>query len=136
MKFLYKGYDGGEKSGVIGYWLFEIKWLFSIVLLHFKEGTRENYHSHAFNAYSFFIYGEVEEQHLDKEPIIWRPSFFPKYTPKSTFHKVRALTDTWCLSLRGPWSKYWYEYNPESKEYIKLTNHRKIVDKSFIKPIL
>jgi len=129
MKFLQFGTDGGKDSGVTGFWICEIKWLFSIVLLHFKKGSRENYHSHAFNAYSFFISGMVEEQLLNDSPIIWTSSWYPKYTPTSTFHRVNALENTWCLSFRGPWSKYWYEYAPKNNEYIQLTNNRTIVNK-------
>lgn len=95
----------------------------------FKKGTRENYHSHAFNAYSFYIKGEVKEHHLDNEPITWKPSFYPKYTPRTTFHKIYALQETWCLSFRGPWLDYWCEYSPRDKEYILLTKNRKIVNK-------
>lgn len=129
MKFCQSGFDGGKNSGVTGYWLCEIKWLFSIVLLHFNAGSRENYHSHAFNAYSFYLSGEVEERHLDGSTLVWKSSFNPKFTPKSTFHKIYALRDTWCLSFRGPWSTHWVEYSPSQKEYTKLTHGRRVVCK-------
>lgn len=128
--FLKYGSDGGKDSGVTGFWLFEFKSLFSIALLHFKKGTRENYHSHAFNAYSWFLSGKVEEQHLNEDPMIWGPSIFPKWTPRSTFHRVNALEDTYVLTFRGPWSKTWLEYDPTNREYIELTNGRKMVGKS------
>jgi len=130
MKILSFGSDGGKKSGVSGFWLFEIKSLFSIVFLRFSKGTRENYHSHAFNAYTWFLWGEVEEQHLTHEPINWGPSFWPKYTPKSCFHRVKALTDTYAVSFRGPWDTTWKEYNPESEKFIELTHGRKIISTS------
>ena len=129
MKFFEKGMDGGKESGVSGFWICEIKWLFSIVLLHFRKGSRDNFHSHAFNAYSFYISGIVEEEHLNGKKIIWKPSFYPKYTSKNTFHKVKALTETWCLSFRGPWSNSWYEFSPKNKEFILLSNKRIILNK-------
>ena len=128
--------DGGKESGVTGFWLFEIKSLCSIALLHFNKGTRENYHSHAFNAYSWFLSGKVEEQHLHQNPMIWSPSIFPKYTPRSTFHRVNALENTYVLTFRGPWSKSWYEYDPNEKEYIELSNGRKEVNRTDIEPII
>ena len=134
MKFLKWGTDGGKDSGVTGFWIFEIKNLFSIAFLRFAKGTRENYHSHAFNAYSWFISGEVEEQHLDKDPIVWKPSIWPKSTPRSTFHRVNALKDTYAFTIRGPWSKYWYEYDPSNEEFIKMQNGRKVVERTAIKP--
>lgn len=124
------GTDGGKTSGVTGFWFFEIKSLFSIALLHFNEGTRENYHSHAFNAYSWFIKGKVEEQHLGDKSIIWTPSIFPKYTPRHTFHRVKALASTYVLTFRGPWSDEWFEYDPKNEEYIKLTHGRKVISRS------
>jgi len=54
----------------------------------------------------------------------------PKYTPRSTFHRVNALENTYVLTVRGPWSKTWHEYDPHEKEYIKLSNGRKVVGKS------
>lgn len=136
MKFFSYGTDGGKDSGVTGFWLFEIKSLFSVALLHFKKGTRENYHSHAFNAYSWFVKGKVEEQHLGKPSMTWTPSLWPKHTPRSSFHRVNALEDTYALTFRGPWSDTWYEYDPENKDYIELTNGRKIINKSKEAPIL
>ena len=127
MKFLQWGTDGGKNSGVIGFWICEIKTFFSIVILHFNKGTRENYHSHAFNAYTFFIYGRIEEQLLNGNINIWKPSLYPKYTPRSTFHRVKALENTLCISFRGSWFNYWYEYSPNNNEYILLTNNRKII---------
>lgn len=128
MKFLSYGNDGGPSSGVTGFWVIEVKWLFSIVILHFSKGTRENYHSHAFNAYTWFMYGEVEEQHLNGETIIWKPSFWPKWTSKDTFHRVNALKDTFAISFRGPWDNTWKEYNPTTMSHIELTHGRKVVN--------
>lgn len=58
------------------------------------------------------------------------PSFIPKYTPRSTFHRVNALEDTYALTFRGPWSNTWYEYNPNTKEYIEMTHGRKVINRT------
>jgi len=128
MKILSKGTDGGDKSNVTGYWLVEIKPLFSIVLLRFGKGSRENYHNHAFNAITWFIKGDVIEYHKDGRRFRWLPSWKPKYTPKNCFHKVFAKETTWALSIRGPWDKTWKEYNPNSRKETTFTHGRKIVD--------
>ena len=128
MKFFSYGTDGGESSGVTGFWLFEIKSLFSIAFLKFNKGTRENYHSHAFNAYSWFLSGKVEEQRLGKDSKVWSPSIFPKYTPRSNCHRVNALEETYVFTIRGPWTKTWFEYDPENKKYIELESGRKVVN--------
>ena len=128
MKILSKGTDGGTKSNVTGFWLIEAKSLFSIVLLRFGKGSRENYHNHAFNAITWFIKGEVDEEHVDGRILNWRPSWKPKYTPRECFHKVFAKQTTWALSFRGPWDKTWKEYSPTKKEEIILTHGRVVLD--------
>lgn len=124
MKFLTKAPDGGENSGVMAYVLIEWKSLFSIMLLRFEKGTREAYHSHAFNAVTFWLKGNVREHHLDGEPKEFSAGWM-KYTPRSTFHKVEALETTWALTLRGPWVDYWNEFR--NGRYLTLTHGRKEV---------
>ncbi len=130
MRFFYKGKDGGPESPVTGYWLIEIKSLFSIVLLKFEDGTRETYHTHAFNAFTWFIKGELwEERIFPKMQIrnLYIRSLFPKYTQRDNLHRVCSKGVSWCFSIRGPWSNYWTEYNDKTGETISLTNGRKIV---------
>jgi hypothetical protein len=109
MRLFYKGKDGGDESLVTGYWLVEIKSLFSIVLLCFEDGTREAYHNHAFNCFSWVLSGGLLEHHLDGAFEGHGPSCRPFITRRSTFHKVRSAGRTWVLSFRGPWSKTWKE---------------------------
>lgn len=125
MRILYKGKDGGNLSTVTGYWLIELKSLFSIVLLRFDKGSREVYHSHAFNALTWWLKGEVEEHHLDGRVLTWKASFKPKYTPRNCVHKVYGKKTTWALSIRGPWNNTWKEYKNDSE--ITLTHGRKEV---------
>lgn len=128
--FFKKSHDGGPNSGVTGYWLIEWKPVFSIVLLKFNKGTREAFHSHAFDAVTFWLpYSSITEHHLNKPKIKWYPSFFPKYTPKKCFHKVEAHNVSYCLSIRGPWDETWQEYDEKNNELITLTHSRKILDK-------
>ena len=129
MKFFKTGFDGGAKSGVVGFWVVEIKSLFSIVVLKFNKGTREAFHSHAFNAFSWIIKGSFKEHKLDQESRIYTPNLIPKYTPRSNCHKVEALTTTWVLSIRGPWQNTWKEYWPRTKEWVTFQSGRKIINK-------
>jgi len=125
MKFFNKCKDGGPDSPVIGYFLVEIKSLFSIVLIHF-DGSRENFHSHAFNCLTLWLKGEAKEQLKDDTVRTWKAGQF-KYTPRDCFHKVGPKKDTWALSVRGPWVNTWQEYNESRRQLTTLTNGRKIV---------
>ena len=127
MKGIHKAKDGGIESSVFGYWLFEIKSLASVVLLHFQGKSREAYHNHAFAAVSWLIKGNLTEYLIDGTVKTYRPSLWPIYTGRNTFHKVEPDNNSWVLSFRGPWLKTWKEYLPATKEYVVLTNGRKKV---------
>jgi hypothetical protein len=133
MKLFFKGKDGGQESNVTGYWLFESKRFGSIVLLRFDEGSREAYHSHAFNAVSWVLKGLLVER-VKADNIFGftqnriKPSIKPIYTARDRMHKVYGMAKrTWVLSFRGPWTKTWKEYLPKEDREITLTNGRKEV---------
>lgn len=122
--------DGGNKSTVTGFWIIEIKSLFSIVFLKFNKGSREVFHSHAFNALTWFLKGKVHEHHLDGRVLPWGPSFFPKSTPRSCFHKVYADEDTYAISFRGPWAKTWREFDPKTESFTTLGHGRVVLQEA------
>lgn len=125
MKFLTKAKDGGPDSPVDGYFLIEIKGLFSIAFLKFNKGTRETYHNHAFNALTWFISGDMVEEDVNEFDILtYKRSFLPKFTPKSKMHRVKANKDSWCFTLRGPWSRTWEEYDKKKDLTTVLTHGR------------
>lgn len=104
-----RSHDGGKDSGVTGYWLIEWKKGFSIVLLHFSPGSREAFHSHAFNAITLWLKGVVVEDYPHEPSRSWLPLSF-KYTPRNLMHRIIAgNTGAWALSVRGPWSDTWEE---------------------------
>lgn len=126
-KFFSGGKDGGKKSHVDGFWFVELKGLFSVVLLRFNKGSREAFHTHAFNAYTFWLKGHVTEHHMDGTEMDWRPSLRPKFTGRGTYHKVFAHETTYALSFRGPWQKEWKEYRQDEGREVTLTHGRKEV---------
>lgn len=133
MKFLFKAKDGGPESNVTGYWLFESKRFGSIVLLRFDRGSREAFHSHAFNAVSWILKGQLLEivKDGDKEELAVhiKPSWKPLFTTRERMHKVFGIAwKTWALSFRGPWVKTWKEWLPKEQKEITLTNGRKVVE--------
>lgn len=127
MKFFSVGKDGGPESTVTGYWLCEIKSLFSVVLLKFEDGSRDRYHTHAFESWNWVLAGIVREKVRGKNTdfdIPHGPSLKPVRTRRSTLHKVVSIGTTWVLSIRGPWSKTWREWDPKTGEYTELTHGR------------
>lgn len=132
MKLFELAKDGGPESHVWGYFLIEIKSLFSIVLLRFENGSRDAFHSHAFNSTSWVLKGKLVEEVLDEGSEsgvtfnVYEPSLTPVMTYRDTNHKVVSLGRTWVLSFRGPWADSWKETLPGG-ESVTLTNGRRIV---------
>lgn len=120
--------DGGPDSMVTGYWLIEVKWLFSVALLRFDHGSCEVYHSHAFNSLSWVLGpGQLREEHIMGTTAVHRKSWRPVATHRWTFHRVFSEGRTWVLTFRGPWQRSWYEYNPETRRTVELTRGRRVV---------
>lgn len=127
MKFMNWEKDGGDESTVTGLYIVEIKSLFSIVLLKFDGDSREAFHSHAFNCWTWLLKGRLYEHFLSGGVRIYAPSVVPFPTKRKTFHKVSSLGVSWVLSFRGPWAHHWMEYLPGEKRFINLTHGRKEV---------
>ena len=126
MKILNKSPDGGKESGVTAYMLIEWKGLFSIGLLHFNAGSREAFHSHAFNALTWWLKGSVTEvHHPSGEEKEFSPSFKVKLTKRDCFHKIIAKESTWAFTIRGPWKDHWQEF--KRNRIINLTHGRKVL---------
>lgn len=134
MKLFKRMKDGGPESRVEGFWLIEAKGLLSVVLLHFSNGSREAFHSHAFHAVSWLLKGKLVERRImsqnlanDYKVTVFEPSLLPIITTRQNFHKVSSIGDSWAISFRGPWVRTWREYLPNLKKFITLTNGRKVV---------
>src|SRR3990167_3407235 len=117
---LWNSKDGGPESKV-WVWGVEFKWLCSILLLKFEEGSREAYHTHAFNSVSWLLKGELHEFCLDGYPwgmdtylTVYRPSLRPIMTYRDTLRQVQgAQRASWVLTFRGPWVNKWSEWLPK-----------------------
>ncbi len=111
-------------------YLIEIKGLLSIALLRFGAGSRESYHSHAFNSTSWLLRGRLREEFhpgCGLDPVEYRPSLWPISTYRGTFHRVFSTATSWVLTFRGPWSRTWREHDPRTGESTTLTHGRKVV---------
>ena len=125
MRLLTKAKDGGPESPVDGYFLFEIKSLCSVALLKFNAGQRENFHTHAFNALTWFLTGDLQEEDFNGSTYTYRRGLMPKLTLREKNHRVKAYRDSWCLTLRGPWADTWTEDTKEKTTV--LTHGRKVL---------
>lgn len=119
--------DGGPESKVWGFWLLEWKPVCSVVLLHFKHGSRDAYHSHAFSAVSWLIKGKLTEHTIEGTVNVFTPGLKPIWTPRKMFHQVFSEGNSLVLSFRGPWSKTWREWLPKERKHVVLTHGRKVV---------
>lgn len=131
MKIIKSAPDGGKDSGVTAFFLIESKNYFSLAFLRFDVGSREAFHSHAFNAITWWLKGKATEVlYPSMQKIVWEPSIKPKFTPRDNIHKILANKVTWALTIRGPWVDKWLEI--KNSEKITLTHQRKVVKKEVI----
>lgn len=136
MRLFSRAKDGGPKSTVTGYWLIEAKRFLSIVLLRFDDGSRDEYHDHAFDSLNWVLRGGVAEHYIPdpgvfpamKRTRIYTPSIVPILTRRNRMHRVVSKGTTWVLSIRGPWSKTWHEFVPSLGRVITLTHGRQVVN--------
>ena len=119
--------DGGKDSPVDAYFLIEIKSLFSIAILKFNKGGREAFHTHAFNAYTWFLKGDLEEEDVDGSKYQYKCSLLPKYTTIEKNHRVLAKEDSYCLTVRGPWGNIWTEYSKDTDTSTLFTLGRRVL---------
>lgn len=105
--------------------VFEHKRLFGILFFYFKGAYQDRFHTHAFNAMSFKLFGTYIEGILDdnfKISYINRDKVF-KYFPRDCYHSINDSKGCLTLLIQGPWRKTWKEYK-NGKEVV-LTWHRK-----------
>jgi len=135
MRFLEKTKDGGPNSPVDIYHLFEIKWLGGVALIKFNKGCRENMHTHAFHAWTWFLWGRIwEQKHGQDFWTKYKRSWWPKVTRRDNNHKVHCEETSWCFTIRGPWAKTWTETEPNG--VVNTLEHgRKVVSRKPSKPV-
>jgi len=126
MRFFSKTKDGGPQSPVDAFFIFEIKAFASIAILRFNKGSREAFHTHAFNALTWFLSGNLVEEQFSGEQRVYRRQLLPKFTSRSCNHRVIANATSWCFTIRGPWKSSWTEDTQEAKT--TLTHGRKVVN--------
>lgn len=96
--------------------IFECKWLFSIIIFYFHkcDDSQDRFHTHAFNAWSFKLFGEYDEHILDNELTgdhhIERRTQFIKYFPCDSYHRIANSNGCCTVLFSGPWKKEWKEY--------------------------
>lgn len=121
--------DGGPASTVWAYWAFAWKALFSVGLLRFEDGSRDAYHSHAFNSFSWVLAGELNEIRIgwDSPGVYrYRRSWRPIFTARTHLHKVVSRGRTWVLTFRGPWADTWTDM--ADGQAVTLTHGRVVVE--------
>lgn len=127
MKLFKRSKDGGPESPVDAFFIVEIKSLFSVALLRFNKGGREAYHTHAFNAWTWFIGGDLVEEDINGEFHIYKRNILPKITRRTKNHRVHANTTSWCFTVRGPWAATWTE--DDETHHTVLTHGRRVVER-------
>jgi hypothetical protein len=111
----YNRFEFGDQV-VSQFVFFECKFLFSIILFYFHrcDSSQDRFHTHAFNAISFKLFGKYEEFLLDNENTgeyhTETRSQFIKYFPRNSYHKIGKSNGCCTILLSGKWKRGWKEY--------------------------
>lgn len=97
--------------------LLELKFLFSIHFFYFTRSLirQDRYHTHAFNAISFKLFGSYNEYILldDKtgeNKMVKRTSII-KWFPRDSYHCIGESKNGCCtILITGPWTSMWKEW--------------------------
>jgi hypothetical protein len=117
--------DGGPESHVYMYGI-ECKRLASALVLRFEDGSREAYHSHAFNAISTVLKGWLSEHFVGGAVCVHEVGDLV-YTSRACTHMVHSSGRTWVLSFRGPWRDTWVDIDVATMRSTTLTHGRQEV---------
>lgn len=119
---------------IIAYTVFEHKYLFSIIVYHWKTIKQNRFHSHAFAAIAFLLSGkyvqEVYKNGIIEENVVnqW---LSPRLLPRNYTHRIlKADPNTYTIVFTGPWMKYWYEWFQDTNTWVKYGWGRKVISKS------
>jgi hypothetical protein len=111
---VYNVFNFGDQK-VSQFVIFECKYFFSIIIFYFHKsnGTQDRFHTHAFNAISFKLFGKYDEYILIDEGT---GSFtkrtrdkFLVFFPRDSYHKIGNSTGCATLLISGPWKSQWRE---------------------------
>lgn len=124
--------DGGAESRVWAYNVIESKQFGSIMFLRFEHGSREAFHSHAFNSVSWVLRGKlIEHFHPSMKTshrfVVHNPSRRPIRTFRDTYHKVFSVGRTWVLTFRGPGAPTWRDQAVGEPERVLTHGRREVL---------
>lgn len=108
-------FEFGEQK-VTQFVVFECKWLGSIIFFYFHKTNhpQDRFHTHAFNAVSFKLFGEYDEHILDNEMTgeyhVERRTQVIKYFPRNSYHRIANSNGCLTILFSGRWKKHWKEY--------------------------
>ena len=114
----------GEGS-VTQHIVFENKKLFSLIFYKWNTIDQIRFHTHAFSSFAFLLKGwyweKVMFNNIEMTNFVNQP-LWPRYLPKNYCHAIQnAKPGTLTMVITGPWQKFWYEYFPDTKKWVKYT---------------
>lgn len=127
MRFLKKSiFEFGEQK-VTQFILFENKNWFSVILFYFHKcpnKVQDRFHTHAFNALSVLLWGDYEEEFLNK-PTEKRSRKRFLFIPRDSFHRITRSNGCCTLLFSGKWNPTWIEF--KDGVFTELSHNRKII---------
>ncbi len=92
--------------------IFEIKYLFGIIVNTFNTENQDRFHSHAFHSFSLMLKGNYfEDVIVNGNEVITKKIEKSRFIPKNYIHKITKSTpNAMSITFEGPWGNTWNEY--------------------------
>lgn len=121
------------KGTITRFTIFEIKFLFGIIVNIFNTKEQDRFHTHAFPAISVMLRGWYNEEYLDEDGhvhFVWMNAFDVRYIPRSYNHRIgKSSRNAISVTFMGPWKTYWTETFLNTKKVLSYTWGRERVKK-------
>ena len=117
---------------ILQYTIFEHKKFGGIWIYNWKTIIQNRFHTHAFNAIAFLLWGSYTEAVLDNDGTIIEKEvnqwMKPRFLPMDYTHKIlKAKPNTWTIVFFGKWKETWKEYFEDTNTWVTYTWGRKII---------
>ena len=133
-KFLHKDNTSLGVGNIKRFTIFEMKYLFGIIVNIFNTEDQDRFHSHAFPAFSWMITGHYFEEVIENNEIIAKKIEKSRYIPRNYIHKItKSSKNAISVTFEGPWNATWNEYFDNGRVKTYTWGRKVLYDSKYLK---